>query len=240
MSAEFAQFARVGELNPDEVYDYFGDVLYLWIIPATEDNAYFSLRALLTDVKHKAIALHPPLEKLHQRLEGTIRQVENGKYDVDYDLDLATLEHLPRSKVARMLRELSALTHTVRQLISNRQGKHTGLSALVFWLEFSAQCAGGAFTAHRKNGNKGSLIQALDRLRHRLLAGPDLRHLADLIPTRHPVATYERTLAAARSHVDEERRRLESGQRGGKLIPAWRVSEDGYVVRVAKVPQNRK
>ena len=46
---------------------------------------------------------------------------------------------------------------------------YPGLAVLIFGLERAAQRAGGKFTAHRKHGEKGTLIRALEELRGRLM-----------------------------------------------------------------------
>jgi hypothetical protein len=71
---------------------------------------------------------------------------------------------------------------------------------LVFGLERGAQRAGGKFTAHRKNGAKGSLIAGLDEFRSSLLRTEWTTSLAEFLPSPedHPAAKYEHILKAAR------------------------------------------
>jgi hypothetical protein len=171
---------------------------------ASRDDADF--QNLLSDVKRNAAALQRHLAKVHQYLEATTRRVESGHVMDPYDLNIAALELLPLSKVGHILAELTALTdalsHAVLRKGARRRGArhYPGLYELVAALEMHARYAGGAFTVHRKAGAKGSLIQALDWLRNRVLAIPELRHLADFIPRRdkHPIALYERILKRIR------------------------------------------
>jgi len=78
-----------------------------------------------------------------------------------------------------------------------------GLAVLVFGLERAAQRAGGKFTAHRKHGEKGTLIRALEELRSRLVLTDWGVSLADCLPSpdKHPITKYERIIRAARAAV---------------------------------------
>jgi hypothetical protein len=74
------------------------------------------------------------------------------------------------------------------------------LPALVFGLECAAYRAGRKFTAHRKAGEKGTLINALDGMRACLQRTEWAQSLAEFLPApdQHPVAKYERILKVAR------------------------------------------
>src|SRR5262249_54117665 len=80
---------------------------------------------------------------------------------------------------------------------------YPGLAVLVFGLERAAQRAGGKFTAHRKHGEKGTLIRALEELRSRLVLTDWGVSLADCLPSpdKHPITKYERIIRAARAAV---------------------------------------
>ena len=80
---------------------------------------------------------------------------------------------------------------------------YPGLAVLVFALERAAQRAGGKFTVHRKHGEKGTLIRALDELRSRLVLTDWGVSLADCLPSpdKHPITKYERIIRAARAAV---------------------------------------
>jgi hypothetical protein len=73
------------------------------------------------------------------------------------------------------------------------------LDALVYRLEFSAQVAGGKFTVHKKNGGKGTIIEALNLLRNvvRVSSGEKLAAAIPL-PAKHPISTYARAIHDAR------------------------------------------
>src|SRR5262245_2379885 len=77
------------------------------------------------------------------------------------------------------------------------------LAALVFGLERAAQRAGGKFTVHRKHGEKGTLVRALEELRNRLVRTDWGVSLADCLPSpgKHPITKYERIIKAARAPV---------------------------------------
>jgi hypothetical protein len=125
-------------------------------------------------------------------------------------LELAALEALPpfiiapfRKKLSRLRAEADRL-QTIAVLSEPRPlgaKKYPGLRELILALEKTAQELGGAFAVHRKLGAKGSLVEALDWLRVRILSETDTKHLADFLPapSRHPVAVYERVLRAARN-----------------------------------------
>jgi len=89
--------------------------------------------------------------------------------------------------------------HRARGALSEIDG-YPGLAVLVFGLERAAQRAGGKFTVHRKHGEKGTLIRALDELRGRLAATEWGVSLADCLPSfnKHPITKYERIIRAAR------------------------------------------
>lgn len=80
---------------------------------------------------------------------------------------------------------------------------YPGLAVLVFGLERAAQRAGGKFTAHRKHGEKGTLIRALEELRSRLVLTDWGVSLADCLPSpdKHPITKYERIIRATRAAV---------------------------------------
>ncbi len=80
---------------------------------------------------------------------------------------------------------------------------YPGLAVLVFGLERAAQRAGGKFTVHRKHGEKGTLIRALEELRSRLVLTDWGVSLADCLPSpdKHPITKYERIIRAARAAV---------------------------------------
>jgi hypothetical protein len=78
------------------------------------------------------------------------------------------------------------------------------LGTLVFSLEQAAQWSGGKFTATRREGEKGSLLDTLDELKRSLAATSWGGKLADCLPCddKHPVAKYERIIQAARKKVN--------------------------------------
>jgi hypothetical protein len=80
---------------------------------------------------------------------------------------------------------------------------YPGLAVLVFGLERAAQRARGKFTVHRKHGEKGTLIRALEELRSRLRLTDWGVDLADCLPSagKHPITKYERIIKAARDTV---------------------------------------
>jgi hypothetical protein len=212
VAPELVQLAKIPNPRPEEISDYFYEVPFRWIdhalSAAFSDDGFFA--RLLCNTKHMAVALHRKLEKVHQRFEGTLQRLEKGYYDDNIDdLDLMALQRL-QDRTRTCQKELSELASLIGGLIPRGRGRrrgverYPGLSELVFWLEIYAQDRGGTFTAHRKLCDaKGSLVQALDRLRDRFLSSSDLKYLADLIPARgkHPIAAYERTLKAAREAV---------------------------------------
>jgi hypothetical protein len=94
------------------------------------------------------------------------------------------------------------LVHRARGALSEIDG-YPGLAVLVFGLERAAQRAGGKFIVHRKHGEKGTLIRALDELRSRLVRTDWGVSLADCLPSpgKHPITKYERIIRAARAAV---------------------------------------
>jgi hypothetical protein len=213
ISAGLVALAKIP--NPTEkVSEYFKEVPISWIDEARSepfsDDEYF-VKTLLADVKRKATALYQELKYVQNGLEGTRRRLENGSYEDDIDdLDLHALQQLGHP---RLLGEIFSLVDDVAEFFEyelhgtgpRKPGRRPGnkrypaLNGLVFVLERYAVLNGGTFTAHRKTGPKGTIVQALDLIRDRLLASPDLNDLADLVPARgkHPVAAYERVLKGA-------------------------------------------
>jgi hypothetical protein len=104
---------------------------------------------------------------------------------------------------------ISALERAIEQGRTSPKGALTGLNnypglgSLVFGLARSAHLSGGNFTAHRKVEKKGTLVKALDTMRHCLETGRIEygQLLAEALPRpgAHPVATYERLLRDARA-----------------------------------------
>jgi hypothetical protein len=94
------------------------------------------------------------------------------------------------------------LVHRALGALSEIEG-YPGLAVLVFGLERAAQRAGGKFTVHRKHGEKGTLIRALEELRGRLVPTDWGVSLADCLPSpdKHPITKYERIIRAARAAV---------------------------------------
>ncbi len=214
------ELANIPNPRRNEPSEYFLEVALCWI--DTARSAAFSdddnLKSVLIDLQRKATALNRTLEHVHQRFEGTNQRLGNGCYDDDVDdLDLRAMQTL-QSHVPPLVNALSlpaADTGTVlrwercltEQLMvpagcGRRRGikRYPRLDELVWLLERYARTHGGKFTAHRKAGPKGTIVQALDLIRERFLSHPDLQYLADLIPSRdkHPIAAYERILKAAR------------------------------------------
>jgi hypothetical protein len=208
LSTEFAQLAK---LPTEQEFDVLSNIPFL-IEFYVSRRSEIPLRRLLSDVKFKAKALQHPLGKMHDHLK-LVRFKKNRRTFWDLDVVVSNVFPLSNSSqpsrvdLARLLKELSALIDafnapllgTLRK--KGRALRYPDLDVLVLNLEFSAQRAGGRFTFHRKGGvKKGTLIQALDWLRNRLLADPELRHLANFIPPpgRHPIATYEQAMRIAR------------------------------------------
>src|SRR5262249_46033795 len=94
------------------------------------------------------------------------------------------------------------LVHRTRGALSEIDG-YPGLAVLVFGLERAARSLGGKFTVHRKHGEKGTLIRALEELRNGLGPAGLGVSLADCLPTpgKHPITKYERIRRAARAAV---------------------------------------
>ena len=94
------------------------------------------------------------------------------------------------------------LVHRARGALSEIDG-YPGLAVLVFGLEWAARRARGKFTVHRKHGEKGTLIRALEELRSRLVLTDWGVSLADCLPSpdEHSITKYERIISAARKRV---------------------------------------
>jgi hypothetical protein len=92
--------------------------------------------------------------------------------------------------------------HRARGALSEIDG-YPGLAVLVFGLERAARSLGGKFTVHRKHGEKGTLIHALEELRNRLARTDWGVSLAGCLPSpgKHPITKYERIIKAARDAV---------------------------------------
>ena len=71
---------------------------------------------------------------------------------------------------------------------------------LVFRLEYAAQVTGGNFTLDKRL-KKGSLLDALDSIKRRLLLEHEWCWICEFMPApkEHPVANYERALSSARA-----------------------------------------
>lgn len=225
---EFARLAKVPDHPDYGPEDFFSDALFTWLIRVVADDT--DTRNLLCEVRHRAETLQQQLELLRQHLRRTEERQDNGYYD-EFDMDLAivTLKRLPPSNVERILAELSVLTKVLPRKERARSKRYPGLDVLVYELEASARGAGGGFTVHRKHGAKGTLLQALDRLRTLLLANADLKHLVKLIPPNggHPIPLYETALEAARKDT------AVAGP-GERSPPRYELTDEPYVA----IPEN--
>jgi hypothetical protein len=230
---QFAQFAETPNRKPEEMY-YFRNAFSYWYVISAIDPR---LKKLLLDVKRKALALYNPLKQLEQLRDRGHQDLEQGTYKPD----IAILDRLKPVDVAHLLGTLSQLADVAESLRHgpfspamppNRARAYPGLSELVYHLEEAALMAGGAFFAHRKNGPKGSLVDALDWLRQRLQAGGrELEHLAHFLPLpgQHPIALYERNLKAARDQkAAQDLHTTQAARSASQAIPGMRSIEDKF------------
>jgi hypothetical protein len=107
----------------------------------------------------------------------------------------------------------SALVDVITQALQGRTQSagmlpgidgYPGLYMFVYRLELAAQRAGGAFSAHKKNGCKGTLLDGLNKMREWWLAvEKGWSTFSKCLPPKggHPVATYERILTRARQDL---------------------------------------
>lgn len=200
----------------DAVLNWFLNVLILGnIIPRESDR-------LLRQVFRNAEALHKQLSELKDAFLASASFEELtpatellsyvcGKLDDELGDALKDLE-LKISRptnlnitivlliVSRLLRAIAALENSQEPGING----YPGLDELVLRLGRAAYRADGKFTAHRKLGQKGSLIRALSEIKDRVadLDNKEIgEELAYALPARdqHPVSRYERLLGRARS-----------------------------------------
>lgn len=159
------------------------------------------------------------VEALHEQLKELIETGNTGKNDVllnvgaKLEIELAELETGPGPSLAEIERSINRLDRAIYRATcdaTHRRGalphvdRYPGLRSLVVNLQKMAQCSGGNFTAHRKNGRKGTLVKALNEIR---AAASDFDSysfdsesdslLASSLPApdQHPIATYERLLS---------------------------------------------
>jgi hypothetical protein len=213
---EFAQLAKVSSphFHPLIVWQSY-------VLNVFSGNA--DLEEFIYDTKNKASALCKQLGKLYRRLEpGWVSGHEftlyhGGQFHDATEIDDEALKELMEHTIGSAESALSGLIKQLSQFAPLRpRGRargathYPGLADLVYNMEYGAKCGGGGFTFHRKEKGvpKGTLVQALDRLRERLAAASDLRPLADFIPPRnkHPVAVYESALERARRDADTIKR----------------------------------
>jgi hypothetical protein len=151
------------------------------------------------------------VEGLHDQLNDIIDSGDTGENDVllnvgaKLETELAELATGAMS-IYDMQHTLSCFKLAISRAVSGATRPHgalpqgdryPGLHSLVVNLQKIAQSSGGNFTAHRKLGAKGSIVEAIDEIR---------KHCDELgayyLPGQdeHPAATYERLLHHARSH----------------------------------------
>jgi hypothetical protein len=154
-------------------------------------------------------------EALHDQLSDVVQAVETGEsnlmLNVAVKLEGALAVGDPPASISDMCEHVSYLIDVISRAVLGRSRPrgalpgipgYPGLDALVFRLERAARRAGGKFTAHRKFGGKGRLIDALNEMRVCLRAIEGQEHLTESLPHlgSHPAATYEDILRAARAN----------------------------------------
>jgi hypothetical protein len=115
--------------------------------------------------------------------------------------------NLPLRQRCRIEIILAAIDRRTRQPGNLRHGRQTPQPALRTSptannrRPCSSSLELGKFTAHKKNGAKGSFLKAIDLLRAEILkGGAEMASLVERLPSehQHPVSDYERILTAAR------------------------------------------
>jgi hypothetical protein len=159
-------------------------------------NASISLQSALEVVKGaRSGTLQEALED--RGAQPTILGIQEAISLLNRGLDLAA-SSLDRER----------LRHSYPQAELPDIKSYPGLAAFVFGLECAARRAGGSFTAHRKSGQKGTLIYALNDLRNYLMGTEWGKALAQCLPPPdgHPTAQYERLLHSGRGVREKQRR----------------------------------
>jgi hypothetical protein len=157
------------------------------------------------------------VEPLHEQLRELIEDGDTfettvpGNVKARLQIELAELEAGPGPSIDDIERSISCLEIAISRAAEGatrpkgalpQVDRYPGLRSLVVNLQRIAQSSGGNFTAHRKNGGKGTLVKAIDEIRNAL---PDCgiefgKSLARFLPApdQHPIATYEKLLRRAR------------------------------------------
>jgi hypothetical protein len=198
------KLAGIVEISPGERASFnkgIAEVVLKWVF----DNIYHD-----RDDPHGNLAdVHRVLLKIVRCADYLFEQLEKAK-DTSCTrwLNLAySLE--PRFGIMKgtTIAEMVAAVDLIRNALETAWyeygdiGSYPGLGDLVFNLELQARISGVKFSAHRKNGDKGSLLKAIDLLRSELLTNASpYSILGERLPSegKHPVSEYERILRTAR------------------------------------------
>src|SRR5262249_10491017 len=187
----------------------------------------FALSNWAMAISHPKSHHHPVLHRMRRDAKSLCRQLTaletEPRFEINHALGIALGAELgPGLGVVDWSPKLRELREKISLLIDGLDGVigpgfliprgrgapseidgYPGLAALVFGLERAAQRAGGKFTVHRKHGEKGTLVRALEELRNRLVRTDWGVSLADCLPSpgKHPITKYERIIKAARAPV---------------------------------------
>jgi hypothetical protein len=216
---DFCRLAGVPDIfegRPVHKKIFFHDTITNWLFPSEEND---EVDKRLSTIRNTVTNLHKQLDDLDQFFRQSVPNF-NGQLTfrssaINVPPELKQLSDAGLLNLHLVLKHVSEWESLLAFSSPPRLGRPRGNEAyprvgeLVYLLEFRARYVGGSFTAHRKLGQpKGSLIQALDRLRDRLKANADLAYLANLIPPteEHPVPVYETALRRARKDAVPWRR----------------------------------
>jgi hypothetical protein len=210
--------AKISSVRCDQFSRDIQDALLNWTIDILHHGP-------LPRMPHDEVDTHHVLLEMRRSANYLFEQLRKAAKDpLSFEVVLAAIHHsllLSGSKFSMddvidaigLIKCVFNLAVDARRHIKN----YPSLGTLVYRLELAAQRSGGKLTAHRKNGAKGSLLEALDWLRAEILTrAADKPHWAECLPSegQHPIPDYERVLRNARKMIQNnpaESRRISAG-----------------------------
>jgi hypothetical protein len=207
------EIARIANIPPEKRHEFFTSIdcaIEAWRTEYDLDGRVpqRGRAGKLIDIHGVLLEMRRSADLLLYYLRRAGESYSHGDDWLGLAYKLSPAPHEGTLSIEEMLTSILKIRQAITQAVNFKQIKgYPGLAGLVFRLELAAQAAGGKFTAHKKHGNKGSLLTALDLLRPLILAWLG-EVFAERLPKPedHSVSEYERLLTRAREAMAMARR----------------------------------
>jgi hypothetical protein len=210
----WTEIARIANVPPEKCDEFLRSIDRTFEDWWTEHSLYGHVPqrgrpGKLVDIHSVLLEMRRSADLLLYYLKRADESYSGGDVWLGLAYKLSPAPHEGTLPIENMLTSIEKIRQAITQALNFKHIKgYPGLAELVFRLEFAAQATGGKFTAHKKHGSKGSLLNALNLLRPVILAQWG-EIFAERLPKpqNHPVSEYERLLTRAREAIAIARRR---------------------------------